>query len=262
MLECEGLACGYNGHAVLRNINLTLRGGEIKALLGPNGSGKSTLLKTICKSLPSIEGTVKVSGSDLKNLSFSELARQVAFVPQDEHVAFPFTVREVVLMGRLSRSKGIFDTAEDKDRADKAMEEADCADLAHRSVLELSGGERQRVWIARAIAQDAPVLLLDEPTSHLDAGHQLALIQLLQSLAAKGYAILAAVHDLNIAGLMADDAILLAGGGIAAEGPCKEVLASEHLEKVYGVAFSRVLDESGSLRVFLASPPSGGQNKL
>src|SRR5947209_3237725 len=145
LLECKNLACGYPDKTVLRELNLRLVPGEAVALLGPNGSGKSTLLKTIAKSLPLHAGTIHVMGSDLNLLSYQEAARRIAFVPQEEHAVFDFQVREIAMMGRLAHSKGVFDTPEDLEIVEDAMQQADCAHLANRSILELSGGEKQRV---------------------------------------------------------------------------------------------------------------------
>src|SRR5436305_7555830 len=159
LLNCKDLACGYPGKTVLSDLNFQIKKGEAVALLGPNGSGKSTLLKTIAKSLPALSGTIKVMGDDLKSLSYADTARRIAFVPQEEHAVFDFIVREIVMMGRLAHSKSVFDTPEDEDVARHAMEQADCAHLSDRSILELSAGEKQRVWLARALAQQATLLL-------------------------------------------------------------------------------------------------------
>lgn len=239
LVRCEGLKCGYPGRVVLEGVGFELAAGTVTVLLGPNGSGKSTLLKTLSKTLAPLAGTLTVCGDALHSLSFRELARRVAYVPQEEYPAFPFTVREIVLMGRLPYSDGLFETEEDHRAAEDAMRAADCLALADRPVTELSGGERQRGLIARALAQQAPALLLDEPTSHLDVGHQVEIVRLLRRLAEEGYGVLAALHDLNLAAALADRAILLANGRVGLEGPCAEVLASPQVDAVYGVRFRR-----------------------
>jgi iron complex transport system ATP-binding protein len=249
-LACESLDCGYIDRVVLKHVNLVLGAGEIVAVLGPNGSGKSTLLKTVAKSLPPLGGRVLIEGQDLAGLRFAEAAQRVSYVPQEELPPFRFHVRDIVTMGRLARSPGLLDTAEDREAATAAMTRTNAIDLEHRVVTELSGGERQRVLLARALAQDTPLLLLDEPTAHLDARHQVEATRLLRELAADGRTMLVAVHDLNLAGVLAHRAILIADGGIAAEGAVREVLESERLDEVYGVAFERSSSSSGSLRVF------------
>lgn len=253
LLQTDELTCGYGPCPVLQSVSLSLESGARVALLGPNGSGKSTLLKTLCREIPMLSGKVRLGERELRSLSFSEMARQVAYVPQEEIPPFRFSVRQVVVMGRLPHSEGLWDSAEDHQLANQAMELADCLHLAERAVTEISGGERQRVLIARALAQQASVLLLDEPTSHLDVGHQMAVVRLVRRLAEEGRAILAAVHDLNMASLLADFAVLLHRGRVGMAGPCEEVLRSALLDEVYGVRFRRLVDEDGALRVFPAT---------
>jgi iron complex transport system ATP-binding protein len=219
-------------------------------LLGPNGSGKSTLLKTLTKTLSPISGEITLEGKKQNELSFAQLSQKVAYVPQEELPPFRFTVRQVVLMGRLPLSAGFFDTPADQEATDKALAEADCCAIAGRPVTEISGGERQRVLIARALAQSTDLLLLDEPTSHLDIGHQVAIIQLAQRLQSQGKALLTAMHDLNLAADLGDTALLLSEGKVAMIAPVEEVLASPMLDKTYGVPFQRFRDETGRLRVF------------
>jgi len=252
LLACRDLCCGYVDRKVLWDVSLTLRPGEITALLGPNGSGKSTLLKTISKTIPMLGGDVSVDGRSVSKMSFRELARKVAFVPQEEHVPFRFRVFEVVLMGRMPHSTGLLDSQSDLEAAESALAEAGCESLRDRAITELSGGEKQRVLVARALAQEAPVLLLDEPTSHMDIGHQVAMVRLAHKLAGAGYAILAAVHDLNLAALLAKDAVLLRDGVIAMSGTCEEVLEDPRLDEVYGVQFNRFRLDGGRLRLFPA----------
>ncbi|MFQ3588039.1 MAG: ABC transporter ATP-binding protein [Fimbriimonadaceae bacterium] len=242
LVEAEGLACGYPGRVVLADVVLALRAGTVTALLGPNGSGKSTLLKTLAKTLPPVGGTVRVAGNSLSRLGFADLAKLVGYVPQEEVPPFRFTVRQVVTMGRLPHSTGLFDTEEDHAAADEAMALADCLDLQDRVVMELSGGERQRVLIARALAQQASVLLLDEPTAHLDVRHQIGIIRLLRRLAAEGKCVVAAVHDLNLGAMLADDAVLIQDGRLSAPRPYGEVLNSGDLDEAYGVRFRRLPD--------------------
>jgi len=249
-VRCIRLACGYPERRVLEGIDLHVRPGEVLALLGPNGSGKSTLLKTIAKTLPPLGGRVEVCGRDVGHLDFAELARLLAFVPQEEPLSFAFTVRQVVLMGRMPHSEGLLDTPEDHAAAEEAMELAGCLEIADRPVTQLSGGEKQRVLIARALAQKAPVLLMDEPTSHMDIGHQMAAVRLVREQASRGACVVAAVHDLNLAALVATDGCLLHEGRIVRQGPIGDVLSDGVLEDVYEVRFERHRDAKGRVRLF------------
>lgn len=250
LLSCRDLACGYPSRKVLQEVSFALNRGTSTVLLGPNGSGKSTLLKTLTKSLAPLSGEITIEGKLQSELSFTQLAQKIAYVPQEELPPFRFTVRQVVLMGRLPLSAGLFDTPADHESSERALEEADCCALADRPITEISGGERQRVLIARALAQSTDLLLLDEPTSHLDIGHQIAIIQLAQKLRSQGKALLTAMHDLNLAADLGENALLLHEGRIAMNAPVEEVLSSSMLDKTYGVPFQRFRDEKGRLRVF------------
>jgi iron complex transport system ATP-binding protein len=190
-----------------------------------------------------------VGTTPLDRLSLEDLACRIAYVPQEELPSFRFTLRQVVVMGRMPYSRGFWDSPEDLAAADEAMRRADCLDLADRSITEVSAGERQRALLARAIAQDAPAMLMDEPTAHLDVGHQLAAGELMRALADSGKAVLVAVHDLNLASASADEGILLDRGTIGFHGPMEDLLEGPHLDAVYGVQFERVRDRVGKLRV-------------
>lgn len=229
LLSVRHLDCGYPKRPVLRDVSFELHRGEIVVLLGSNGSGKTTLLKAIVRSIPSPPRTIFIQADPLSSLSDRELALRVAFVPQQTYSVFDYTAREVVLMGRLAHSDGLFETARDHEVAEQAMRDADCLEFADRPITELSGGEAQRVMIARALAQEATLFLLDEPTAHLDVRHQASTRSLMRSLAASGRGILVAVHDLNYAASIGDRALLLVQGSIVASGPMAEVLASPHL---------------------------------
>lgn len=250
LVEAESLACGYPSREVLREVSMSVTQGEIVALLGPNGSGKSTLLKTLSGTLRPLSGAVTSGGESLDRMSHPDRGRRIGFVPQEELPTFPFLSRQIVVMGRLPHTPGFFDNPEDWVRVKESMIRADCWDLADRPVTELSGGERQRVLLARALATNAPLLLMDEPSAHLDVGHVLALVTLLRELAQVGHGVLMAVHDLNLASMVADRALLLGGGHVRMEGPTDYVLQSRELDQVYEVDFERMHTESGQLRVF------------
>ncbi len=252
-IEVSALDCGYHDKPVLHAIYLHCKPGEIVALLGPNGSGKSTLIRALGGSLRPRKGAVAICGRDLGALNEREIAKLVATVPQEESHRFPFTVRQVVAMGRLPTSSSFFDTEEDFLISDGAMATADCSDLGDRPITELSGGERQRVLIARALAQQTTVLLLDEPTDHLDPSHQLAAAELFRTLASQGRTLVLAAHDLNLAAITADRGVLLREGRVAASLAMRELLGSPILDETYGVRFERLTDAGGRLRVFPAA---------
>ncbi len=261
ILTCLDLACGYSESPVLDQIGFQVGGGEIIALLGPNGSGKSTLLKTLCGTIRPLSGAVILGGDNLNKLSGRELGQRVAFVPQEEESRFPFSVTEIVAMGRMPYSQGLFESKKDHEVIAQAMQEADCQNLADRPIDEISGGERQRVLIARALAQEAPILLLDEPAAHLDVAHQLTTAALLRQLASRGKCIIAAAHDLNWASIVADRALLLYGGRVGLDEPIGRVLESPEIRIAYGVDFDSSLDSNGRIRVFARSlHPMGTQS--
>ncbi len=246
---CQDLTCGYPDRIVLENINLEVNAGTVVALLGPNGSGKSTLLKTITGEIAPLSGSLSIAGRPSGQFSTRERAKQVAFVPSEERSEFPFLVREIVALGRIPHSEGLFDSEEDKRIAEEAMDQAECQHVADRTIMHVSAGERQRALIARALAQKAPILLLDEPTSHLDPGHQVSVVKLVRSLAAGGLAVLVALHDLNLAVHLADDGVLLGNKQIACQGRIGEVLSDSRLDKVYGTSFERIKGLDGSIRL-------------
>ena len=248
LLQAVGLSCGHD-KPVLAGVSLKVEAGETVALLGPNGSGKSTLLNTLAGLILPLGGEVRIGGDDLRGLKAREVARRVASVPQDEAVPFAFTVRQIVMMGRLARSNGLLDTPEDAAAAEAAMRRADCEALADRPADAISGGERQRALIARALAADAPLLLMDEPSSHLDAPHQAWLVRLVRELARGGCAVVVALHDLSLAAALADRIALLAEGGVIADGPADDVLQSKTLDAAFGAAFERLRAPSGRLVV-------------
>lgn len=246
-IAVESLTCGYDKKVVLGGCSFRIESGEVVALIGPNGSGKSTLMKTIAGAIRPIAGTVKLIGDDLMTLSKKDIAKRLGYVPQIESPAFDFKVRDVVLMGRLPHSERLFETREDLAAADAAIDRADCRELADRPMSELSGGEGQRVRIARALAQEAPILLMDEPTTHLDVRHQIDIGRLVKSLAADGLAVLVAVHDLNWAAAFATRAIVLSDGGVVLDEPMAQALESPVVDRAFEVEFRRVRE--GGLRL-------------
>lgn len=253
-LECHDLCVGYDGHPVLSGVSFDVAPGEVVALLGPNGGGKTTLLKTLSGLLPKISGSIAIAGSSIGDLGVKEIAQKIAFVPQEEAWHFAFTVEQIVAMGRLSRSTSYFESQEDIERAHEAMHEAGCFDLRSRTVTELSGGERQRALLARALAQETPLLFLDEPTAHLDPKYQQSVVRTVLSLARRGKAILTAIHDLQLASALADRAVIVGQGQVGRIEEAQQLLASGALEEIYGAQFDRITLGDGRIAVFPRLP--------
>jgi iron complex transport system ATP-binding protein len=235
MLSVRNLHVSYGDVPVLRGVSLDVRPGEVVALVGPNGCGKTTLIRAITRVLPWASGHVVAGESSVRGLGPRDLARLIAVVPQNPQLPLGYTALEVVLMGRTPHL-GFFDQEGPADfrRAEEALETAGVSHLAQRPVDELSGGERQNVVLARALAQDAPILLLDEPTANLDIGHQMSVASLVRRLAASGLAVLAAIHDLTLASLYSDRVVLMAGGLVLTEGPPSDVLTGPLIHTAYG----------------------------
>ncbi len=233
ILETSGVSCGYGGEDVLSDVTVALSPGEFVAVAGPNGSGKSTLVRALSRVLPPRAGSVRLEGRDLYALPARACARAIAVVAQESPVEFEFTCEEIVRMGR-SPHLGRFQAEGEADRAAVrgAMERTGTWDLRERSILDLSGGERQRVILARAFAQAPRVLLLDEPTAHLDLAYQVRILRMVRE--AREVAVLATLHDLNLASAFADRIVLLCRGRVAAEGPPDRVLAEPLLREVFG----------------------------
>ncbi len=233
-LACAALGFAYGERRVLDAVTLTVAPGEIVGLLGPNGAGKSTLVRLVSGVLGGYTGRVLLGGSELAALSRREVARRVAVVPQEPRFDFPFTVLEIVLMGRHPHLSGLaFEAAGDLALARAALERAGAAELAERPIERLSAGERQRVVFARALAQATPLLLLDEPVSFLDLRYQVELFDRVRELAAEGRAVLAVLHDLNLAAEYCDRVVLLKQGRVIAQGPTAEALSYLHLKAAY-----------------------------
>jgi iron complex transport system ATP-binding protein len=230
----------YGNHLVLENITLTLPPGSMTVLLGPNGSGKTTLIRVLAGVIAPTEGRVHLGDTPLRNLGRSAVARQCAYLPQQTGTDFEIRVEDAVALGRYPHigSWGTMRKA-DYDKVAWALERVGLTSLRRRSVPTLSGGERQRVFIARALVQEAPILLLDEPISSLDIGHQLDLMALLTEFHGEGRTVLAALHDLRPALDFFPSAILLNAGKLTAAGPTAEVMFGQELETAFGVRVQR-----------------------
>jgi iron complex transport system ATP-binding protein len=235
MIEIKNLNINYGAQRVLRDVSLNVNAGEVLALLGPNGSGKSSLIRAISGVVPIASGSLTFSGSDLGKLDASKRARLIAVVPQMAWLPSSFTVWETVLLGRTPYLNFLGHiSAKDEEIARTALDKVDALSFAARRVGELSGGEQQRILLARALAQSTPVLLLDEPTTHLDLQHQESLMDLVYKLTHReNLAVVIALHDLNLAARYADRVALIVDGEINALGTVKEVLRPEIVSAVY-----------------------------
>ena len=237
VFHLKDLSFGYTSIPVLQAISTEFAAGEFVAVVGPNGAGKSTLLKIMAGLIRGYDGTVEFCGSDISRLKPAALAKRIAFVPQETHMVFPFTVREIVMMGRLPhRSTTLLDSPRDMTVANEAMVLTDTTALASKRFNELSGGERQRVVLATALAQDPQVLLLDEPTVYLDLKHQLQFYDILDRLnAERRLTIISVTHDVNLAARYARRMIAVRSGTFVADGPPAEVLTPQHLYDIFEI---------------------------
>ncbi len=235
LLRVDNVSFRYGEQWVLRGIDFEVAKGDFLGIIGPNGSGKTTLLRVIDGILAPQEGTVLLEGTEIGKLRRDALARAVAVVPQYSALAFPFSVEEVVLMGRAPHlGRWRFEGDEDNRIARKAMEMTDTLGLAARDMESLSGGERQRVLIARALAQEPRLMLLDEPTAFLDIRHQVDFFDRIRLLNRdRGLTVVAVTHDINLAAHYCDRIILLKDGRIGAAGPVDAVITEENIRKAY-----------------------------
>jgi iron complex transport system ATP-binding protein len=235
-VQVKDIDCYYGRTRILQQINLRLGKGEFVGLIGPNGSGKTTLLRSIGRTLKPRGGSIYIAGQDIYRLSRRKIAQKVATVPQESPITFAFTVFEIVLMGRTPHLKRFqIENYRDLEIVRKAMKDAKVEHLSQRLVTELSGGEKQKVIIAQALAQQPELLLLDEPTTHLDIYHQIEILDLIKSLSQKGLAVIAVFHDLNLAAQYCDYLVLLSKGRIVVLGTPSEVLTHENIKRVFGV---------------------------
>lgn len=232
-VEIEGVTIALGGRDVVSDASLIVRPGEVVGLLGPNGSGKSSLLRTLYRAVKPRRGTIRLDGVDLRALTGRQAARAVAVMLQDAPTDFDLTVEETVLLGRAPHHASFGrDTTEDLRIVSDAMNHAEVTDLSDRMVASLSGGQRQRVMLARALAQQSPLLVLDEPSNHLDISHQHELMSTVRHL---GRTVIAALHDLTLASQYCDRVVILSEGRIVASGAPASVLTHELIRTVFAV---------------------------
>jgi len=258
MVEVEALTAGYGSIVALKDVSLTVGRGEMVGVVGPNGSGKSTLLRVLSGVLSPMAGGVRLAGRDLSVYPRRRLARMIAVVPQETSLDFPFSIEEVVLMGRAPHLGRLgFPGERDLDVAREAMARMGVDHLGGRALHDLSGGERQRVIIARALVQEPEVLLLDEPTSHLDIRHQVEIYDLMAELnAERGITVVSVLHDLNLAAMYFSRVAVLSDGAVYSVGPTRQVLTYKTIKAVYGVeVYVALNDITGQVNILPLSRP-------
>jgi len=252
MLKVQDISINYGVCAVVENISFELEAGKIIALLGSNGAGKTTLLKSLNGSLPIASGAIFLNGKKLNEFSRREIAQEIAVIAQETETKFPVSVLEFVLAGRFAHDSGFgWETENDLHIAADCLNSCDLKDYESRKMNQLSGGERQRVVLARALATEAKILLLDEPTANLDLAHQTMTFRLVREQCRKGdSSAIVITHDLNLAAEFADEILLLKRGKILAQDAPEKVLTEENIKEVFGVKV--LLDQnpsSGNMRV-------------
>lgn len=245
-LRAERLAFGYRHRPVGHDVDLAVRPGEVLCLLGPNGSGKTTLFKTLLGLLPVQGGRVMLDGTDMKDLPRNGIARRIAYVPQAHDAVFPYSVRDMVLMGRTVH-RGLFAAPgpNDRARAESALTDLGIGDLADRDYTRISGGQRQLALIARALAQETPFVVMDEPTASLDFGNQVLVLEQVKRLAARGLGIVFSTHNPDHAFSCGTQVLVLEHGLTRAAGRPGDVLSADLLSAIYGVAVRLEVLESG-----------------
>lgn len=235
LLTINNLTGGYHKEAIIKGLSLKIEKGDFIGIIGPNGSGKTTLLRLISRVLVPYQGSISLEEKDIYGMDLKTFCRKVAFVTQDTAINFPFTALEIVLMGRIPHLRRMqAETKKDFTIAEISLSATDALNLKEKKIDELSSGERQRVIIAKALAQEPVLLFLDEPTSHLDIGHQIQILDLLKKLnREKGLTIAMVLHDLNLASEYCNRIVLLNDGRIFKEGSPETVLTYQNIEAVY-----------------------------
>ncbi len=252
MLEVQNINIDYGESEIVKDVSFTLRNGEILAVLGANGAGKTTLLKSLNAGLPVATGEILLDGKSLKDFSRREIAQKIAVIAQETETKFPVTVLEFVLAGRFAHGNAFgWETDSDLQIAENALRICDLADFENRLMNRLSGGERQRVVLARALATEAQILLLDEPTANLDLAHQALMFRLVRERCKScEYSAIVITHDLNLASEFADEILLLKKGEAVAKGAPEKVLTVRNLREVFEV------------EVFLDANPASGKPRI
>lgn len=244
ILEVENLHFSYGNNEVLRGISFSIERPTIFGIIGANGSGKTTLIKNISGYLRSDSGIVKIFGKEIERYTRKERAQIMGYVPQDIPFDFDFTAYDIVMMGRLPYL-GRFqrESSKDRDIVKKAMVTTDTWDFREKTLRELSGGERQRVYIARALAQEAKILLMDEPVAHLDIRYQLEILSIVRDLVKKGITCIIVLHDINLASLFCDDVLILKRGKVLVKGKPEDVIREDIIKEAFNIDVKVIIEE-------------------
>lgn len=242
-LAGRDLAVGYGTREVIRDLDVGIPTGELTVIVGPNACGKSTLLRALARMLKPVRGTVELDGAPISGYAPKEVARRLGLLPQGPEAPDGIVVEDLVARGRYPH-QGVFRqwSAADDEAVANAMRRARVADLAERRISELSGGQRQRVWIAMALAQQTPILLLDEPTTYLDITHQIEVLSLARDLQREGRTVVVVLHELQLAFRYATNLIVMRDGDIVAQGRVEDVVSAELVERVYGLRCTLITD--------------------
>ncbi|WP_430592423.1 ABC transporter ATP-binding protein [Humidisolicoccus flavus] len=242
-LEARALSVGYDTRAVLQDLNLQVLEGELTVIVGQNACGKSTLLRSLARLLAPSHGQILLDGADLQKIPTKQVARQIGMLPQSSIAPEGITVFDLVARGRFPHQSVLSGWTEADERAvTKALAATRLEEIAHRQVEELSGGQRQRVWIAMALAQETETILLDEPTTFLDLGHQLEVLEMLVELKDQGRTVVAVLHEINLAARYATHLIAMKSGSIVAQGSPRAILNEQLIHEVFDVD-ARVIDD-------------------
>ena len=254
-LAGKGLVVGYGGAPVLDGVDFAVPSGQFTVIVGPNACGKSTLLKTLARVLRPSSGQVELGGRPISSYSPKQVARQVALLPQSPQAPEGISVADLVARGRHPHQSLLRQWSPADERAvQEALERAGVASLASRRVEELSGGQRQRVWIAMALAQDTPVLLLDEPTTYLDISHQVEVLELAAALQRQGRTVVAVLHELALAFRYATQLVVMHQGAIVAQGSPREIVTEQLIEKVFDLPCQLLHDPQTGAPLVLPRP--------
>lgn len=250
MINIANLSVTLGEKKILKEIDLSVRKGELFGLIGPNGSGKTTLLKTLAKLIPFEQGNIQILGKDQMTYKHKEMARILSYVPQDTMIDFDFNVKDIVAMGRHAHRSFFNRHADDEVIIKQAMMDTNTWRFIDKSISNLSSGQRQLVFIAKALAQDTPIILLDEPIAALDIYYQIHILKLLKSLTKKGKTVIIVLHDLNLAARFCNRLFLLKEGKIKSSGSIKNVLTKKTLKETYHIdATIRVDDVIKSINI-------------
>ena len=262
MIRIEDLSFSYGNTRILKDINLEAEAGKLVALIGPNGAGKSTLFKCIMKFLRNYEGRVLLDGQDMREMSRAEIAGKIAYIPQTTIPVFNYDVIDIVLMG-MTGGLRLLETPKRKhvEKAEAVLEELGIAHLRNRGFGRISGGERQLVMLARAIVQDAGILIMDEPTANLDYGNQLRVMERIHDLAGDGYTVILSTHNPDHALLFADLSFVLQDGRVRAAGPSAQVLSEELMHELYKVDVKLMDYETDGSSSRVCVPVRKGQDR-